>query len=388
MRSPALAALLAAGCGFQTSAAPPDLLALDGGGPAVRFEVVPGPTSVAEHETFSVHAIAHDDSGGVARGYAGTPAVTSDWGDARVVGSAQFTDGEAQLTVALNRETNPADGLAHLQFQDGAVAGQSPGLTVTAPVWKGAPSITFPDGGGGTWDVAVSNPTWIITSSSYLLWYTGEETMPSIGMATSNDGGNWTRAPSNPVLTASSGFATNGVMTEAVVLDGTTYVMLYNGAGPLLESHGLATSSDGAVWAAPTPIVYTPTVACPKFVPPASMVVESPRHYRIYFDSDNGLCTILSSDGGASFGAPQPLAGLVAGGTPLVQAVVRDGSVWRLWFYSNQTEYATSSDGLTWVHSPTSDVGVAPNCVAWSEARQRYEGLSGMGVSMVGAVRP
>ncbi len=397
-RAGALAMLLSvAGCGFQSTA-------VDGGdggdsddlasGAPVSFDVEPAKTSVNEHEPFSVHVVALDSTGAVARNYAGSPTVLSDWGDAHVVGSAQLTAGEAQLTIALNRETNAAAGLAHLLVSDGQNAtGVSAGITVLAPPWTGLTTITFPGGDSGAWDVAVANPAWNISSVGYSLWYTGRSTgVPgAVGLALSPDGASWQRDLANPIFTPlASGFEVNGIILDTVIPDEAAqqFVMIYSGEGAHFADHGVATSPDGRAWTRVGPLAPALDGVCPQILPQIALAVVAQQHYRIWFGTGVGLCTADSTDGGATWSNAVAVDGVNAGGAVLPQAAVRDGSVWRLWYYTSQTEYATSSDGVTWIPSPATQLGNAPLTVGWSDTDQRYEGLGGMGPTLFAATRP
>ena len=106
----------------------------------------------------------------------------------------------------------------------------------------------------GKWDDrAVLPGTVIFDGSIYKMWYSGNRALPyfRIGYATSTDGINWTRHP-NPVLNPgiSGEWDYIYVYTPEVIWDGSIYHMWYLGRGgnPLVSQIGHATSLDGINW--------------------------------------------------------------------------------------------------------------------------------------------
>jgi uncharacterized repeat protein (TIGR01451 family) len=178
-------------------------------------------------------------------------------------------------------------------------------------------------GSNGSWDDTwVLNPTVLLDSGTYRMWYSGVDGsgLYQIGLATSPDGISWTRSGSNPVLSPSQTWEINRVSSPSVILDGPTYKMWYTGGDASWVARlGYATSADGVVWT---------------------------KH------------------------AGNPVLDIGAGGTwesedISAPTVVKVGSTYHLWYRgtdgsTSRLGHATSSDGITWVKdlaNPVLDVG-------------------------------
>ena len=106
-------------------------------------------------------------------------------------------------------------------------------------------------GPSGSWDAgSVYKPSVIKDGGVYKMWYHGYSDMSRIGYATSTDGINWTKHPNNPVLDLGSSGAWDyhGVGEPTVIKDGTLYKMWYAGYDGWWWRIGYATSSDGINW--------------------------------------------------------------------------------------------------------------------------------------------
>lgn len=86
----------------------------------------------------------------------------------------------------------------------------------------------------------------------YWFWYSGHNGQHwQIGLAISEDGIHWAKHPDNPALTVGSNgeWDAYGVISPAVIFDGHSYKMWYNGNGPeFVLAAGYAESSDGVHW--------------------------------------------------------------------------------------------------------------------------------------------
>lgn len=101
----------------------------------------------------------------------------------------------------------------------------------------------------------VGNPCVIKEGSTYKMWYWGDDVLTGIdqiGLAVSNDGINWQRAGSGPVIAPDPGIwwqNGEGVGTPHVIRVNSGYVMAYHAADQTGNIRiGLATSSDGLDW--------------------------------------------------------------------------------------------------------------------------------------------
>jgi predicted GH43/DUF377 family glycosyl hydrolase len=117
------------------------------------------------------------------------------------------------------------------------------------------PALT--PGSPGAWDDEQVYAPHVIAAPAaspgrYEMWYVAESTTTSgshIGYAWSDDGLNWTKSPDNPVLSgATENWEGGNVALPAVIKEGTTYTMWYQGGASNEYAFGQATSSDGATW--------------------------------------------------------------------------------------------------------------------------------------------
>jgi len=110
----------------------------------------------------------------------------------------------------------------------------------------------------------VGNPCVVKEGSTYKMWYWGDNILTGIdqiGLAVSNDGINWQRAGSEPVIAPDPGIwwqDGEGIGTPHVVRVNSGYVMAYHAADEIGTIRiGLATSSDGLDWKKENePILY------------------------------------------------------------------------------------------------------------------------------------
>ena len=104
----------------------------------------------------------------------------------------------------------------------------------------------------GSWDDAsILEPTVLFDGSIYHMWYQGfDGSKRQIGYATSTDGVTWTKNGSNPVLNLGpSGSWDDAELRQPfVILDGELYRMWYTGSNGSIQQFGYATSTDGVSW--------------------------------------------------------------------------------------------------------------------------------------------
>jgi predicted GH43/DUF377 family glycosyl hydrolase len=100
---------------------------------------------------------------------------------------------------------------------------------------------------GSSWEFQIGPSSIIKVNGIYYLYYYGRN-LPvlKIGLATSPDGINWTRHPSNPILVADQSWEGSGVYSAYVYEKNGQFELIYmNAAG---TGFGKATSPDGINW--------------------------------------------------------------------------------------------------------------------------------------------
>lgn len=179
-------------------------------------------------------------------------------------------------------------------------------------------------GPNGAWDDDdVWRPTVLKEVSGYKLWYVADDgSNPSrIGLATSNNGLNWTKYGGNPVLSPGGGWETGGLSGSSVIFDSGQYKMWYTGFDSSGVGHiGYATSPDGINW------------------------------------TKHGGNPVLSPGGGGWEDADV-----------MFPSVLKLGSTYHMWYEghdgsTHRLGHATSGDGLNWTKdgaNPVLDVGPA-----------------------------
>lgn len=204
--------------------------------------------------------------------------------------------------------------------------------------WQRHPDPILTPGPRGSWDQhMVGNPEGLYDEGIFKLWYIGRDTVSGtngIGYATSQDGFQWTKHGTSPVITEPS-----GVGCLAVVRDGDSLYTWY-------MSQGLnrASSTDGIVW--------HKYPGNPVFIP----------------DTTN-------ENAWDSWAVVAP-------------SVVVQGGVYHLWYTGAYEEssghrgqiqigHATSTDkGITWMRDPD-------NPVLWAPTQEWWEGKSAYSESVV-----
>lgn len=95
-------------------------------------------------------------------------------------------------------------------------------------------------------------PQVIRTEDGYLMYYEGFDARLNrhIGLATSEDGINWTKSDANPLISPEQGWEGAAVHQPRVVAVDDGYLMLYRGTTRSQQgmSLGVATSADGITW--------------------------------------------------------------------------------------------------------------------------------------------
>jgi len=337
-----------------------------------------------EHEGFKLQIDALDATGAPVAAYAGTPKLATDWGDLTVLSIQPFSNGAATAMVSLNRETDGTHG-AHITITDGSATGSTSDLTIKAPDWKQVDGSAIFRVATSGWDQKMTDPYWVRWNGEYRLYYHGGPTTTGpdgIGYAHSPDGVNWTRYGTGPILTKSTsgwdmGYTPFKLMVQ---VDGAGLV----GAFPANTgvSWGLARSMDGANWTRdPAGLYITGAANCSTYNDPLAFFIDGNKQYT-WFETKNDPCFVLSTDDGMTIAPLQITTGFDArqpGAFPIVTQVVRDGSVLKMWYHpdtgSTGSLYATSTDGIAWVVTPSAVTATGPETVLLNEVTGHFEGL-------------
>lgn len=220
----------------------------------------------------------------------------------------------------------------------------------------------------GAWDSdRISHPRVISDTGQYRLWYGGNG--PSgwaTGMASSPDNLNWTKSEANPFL----GPGPAGSWDDAfrgqisVLKDGGLYKMWYSGAadGGYWQT-GYATSTNGTDWNiyGSNPVLSVgPNGSWDEQEADGPVVIKDGGTYKMWYhgcDVGYTICSIgyATSTNGIDWnkypGNPvlTPTVGQWDENFVGWPAVVKNGSTYEMWYYTNgQIGRATSSDGLNW----------------------------------------
>lgn len=140
--------------------------------------------------------------------------------------------------------------------------------------WRVDPEPVLLNGGEGEWDESqLTAPSVIRTEDGYVMYFSGTDsaTQQAIGMATSDDGINWTKyddpstteapyAESDPVMIAELDWEGSGIHQSHVMSTDDGYVMIYRGTGTGNNTMrlGVATSTDGLIWERQESPIFAP----------------------------------------------------------------------------------------------------------------------------------
>jgi len=280
-----------------------------------------------------------------------------------MVGAKVFIDG---IEAALPNRVYPAAGLnSHTKRVDlTGFYGRDPVIN------NGAPGV-------GPDSSQAHNPTVLYHDSKYKMWYTGSDGAKArICYAESADGVTWEKVEGAEtkgcVMDVTAGkFDSDGCNSPRVILDGSTYKMMYsgqNGSGNL--QIGYATSSDGIAWTKQNSgdeVIALGTGGAwdDVHVTPGSIIKDGSTfklwyaghdgaHYRIGYATSSDCITWAENStyvmniSGTTSGEPDS-------NTVSRPCVIKDGALYKMFYTGvdavgyNTLLYAVSSDGENWI---------------------------------------
>lgn len=150
----------------------------------------------------------------------------------------------------------------------------------------------------GTWnETKVRAPAVVVHNDVFYMWLHGldGDSMGSIGLYTSSDGVEWVEFANNPVIEINPElqWESTGINLQTVIKrqDG-SFLMMYGGSENGVVQLGLASSQDGVNW---TRLSDTPTVPVGEpgswdalFVGGPSLVAHSSNHYGVWYTGHGG----------------------------------------------------------------------------------------------------
>ena len=242
----------------------------------------------------------------------------------------------------------------------------------------------LPGGDPGSWDSGVAAGMCVLREpGGYKGWYTGAQSPSSpaqIGLAISQDGVEWERAGSTPVLLGLPGTWEETVYHPSVIHDASGYQMWYGGSSAGICQIGHATSADGTDWVRDgTPVLSIENI------PWESACIDTPRvavvegRYFMYYTGGPlsitdfrswaiGLATSADGIGWTRY-AGNPVFKLDTPEDPtgVVASFVRHDAalgafeMWHNILHAPQDNgvaigYATSADGIEWCSYPENPV--------------------------------
>jgi len=348
-------------------------------GPA-DFEVTI-PDRINANRGFLVTVTAVDDEGNRITTYDDTVTLTADWGDLRPISATPEPDGtqsypesdgvrvdldggKATVEVYLNRR-----GPLTVAVTDGATTASSKTVTVDPEEWENHQVVlqlgTAP---GGSDSSGCRDPSVLKIGGTYHMWYAGEDSSAvlQINYCSSDDGITWT-TPVTSLVRGDGGSTEDAqnIRAPSVMYENGEYIMWYEGDDGTNREILRRTSSDGIDWSSPgsAPVIRTGNV------PPydsnnavGGCIVKSGDTYHFYYSGSDGtdlrIATATSDDGinwsNFSLSVDKGLEGYADAGRVYYPSVIRDGSIFRMWYtggvtasYWSVLETYSTSDG-TW----------------------------------------
>ena len=153
------------------------------------------------------------------------------------------------------------DSTYHLWFQDQADGTIRQASSVDGRSWS-PPAVALAPGTSGAWDRANALTPWVVkTSPGYLMYYTGSDgSSEAIGVAASTTYTGFSALFGGPIISIGPpGSWDDSAVRFPAVFPGSLWTMYYAGRNSSVWSIGIATSSDGLNWTkAPGNPILTP----------------------------------------------------------------------------------------------------------------------------------
>lgn len=330
-------------------------------GPA-DFEVTI-PDQINANRGFTVTVTAVDDDGNRITTYNDAVTLTADWGDLRPITATPEPDGTQSyrssdgVTVDLNGGKATVDvylnrrGPLTIEVTDGATNALSRTATVDPEEWENHQVVIQTGTASGGSDVdGCRDPSVLQIDGTYHMWYMGQNgTTLQINYCSSDDGITWT-TPVTSLVPGDGGSTEDdqGVRAPSVMFENGEYVMWYEGDDGTNREILRRTSPDGVTWSAPG----SGPVISPGNVPPhdtnstaGGCILKTGDTYHFYYSGSDGtdlrIATATSSDGinwsNFSLSVDKSLEGYADAGRVFYPSVIRDGSIFRMWYTGGVT---------------------------------------------------
>ncbi len=101
------------------------------------------------------------------------------------------------------------------------------------------------------WESQLTASEIIKVDNQYYLYYSGVVGDPAVckvGLATSSDGINFTRCPSNPILVPTQSWEGPSVLSPSIIYENGSFTMIYMNFNTNIKGFGKAVSTDGINW--------------------------------------------------------------------------------------------------------------------------------------------
>ena len=246
-------------------------------------------------------------------------------------------------------------------------------------------------GPAGSWDSSgISGATVIDDNGTYLAWYSGKNDSGNyaVGLATSGNGINWTKFSGNPVLTTgqTGAWDSGNVAAKEVLFEAGEWRMYYNGWGNSEPARiGLATSPDGINWTKhpSNPLLEPgPPGAWDESHIWANCICRDVDDWYLWYTGQPGYQIGLATSNDGILWAKSPTNPLLltqgtwdADGLGNARVLIDDG-LYHIWYKGllgdiERIGYAVSQDGINWIPWPTNPVLTPGSPGSWDDHKIR-----------------